>query len=72
MAQVIKLVTNGTPPAEKVLAEAQAEGLTDAVVIGWNKEGTMYLKTSYADRPNVLWLLEQARDIILMEGREGD
>ncbi|HSN18986.1 MAG TPA: hypothetical protein VLV87_12360 [Gammaproteobacteria bacterium] len=70
MAQVIKLVPNETPPATRVLAEAQAEGLTDAVVIGWDKDGTLYLKSSYADGPNVLWLLEQARDIILMEGRE--
>ena len=70
MAEVIKLVHNGELPADKVLAEAQAEGLTDAVVVGWGKDGSMYLKSSYADGPNVLWLLEQARDIILMEGRE--
>ena len=70
MAEVIKLVQNGTLPADKVLAAAQAEGLTEAVVLGWSKDGTMYLKTSYTDGPNVLWLLEQARDIILMEGRE--
>ncbi|HEY1991883.1 MAG TPA: hypothetical protein VGH71_05425 [Gammaproteobacteria bacterium] len=71
MAQVINLVPTGTLPAERVLAEAQAQGLTDAIVLGWSKDGTMYLKTSYPDGPNVLWLLEQARDIILMEGREG-
>lgn len=70
MAEVIKLVQNGTLPADKVLAAAQAEGLTEVVVLGWSKDGTMYLKTSYTDGPNVLWLLEQARDIILMEGRE--
>lgn len=70
MAQVINLVPNGALPAERVLAEAQKEGLTDAVVIGWDKDGTMYLKSSYADGPNVLWLLEQARDTILMSGRE--
>lgn len=70
MAEVIKLVPNGALPADKVLAEAHAHGLTDAVVIGWDREGTMYLKSSYPDGPNVLWLLEQARDIILMDGRE--
>jgi hypothetical protein len=70
MAQVIKLVPNGTRPADRILADAKAQGLTDAVVIGWDKDGTLYLKTSYADGPNVLWLLEQARDLILMEGRE--
>ena len=71
MAQVIKLVPNGTLPADRVWADAQSQGLTDAVVLGWDKDGTMYLKSSYSDGPNVLWLLEQARDIILMEGREG-
>lgn len=70
MAQVIQLVPSGTLPAEQVLADAQAQGITDAVVLGWNKDGSMYFKSSYADGPNVLWLLEQARDALLMEGRE--
>ena len=69
MAEVIRLVPDGPLPADKVLAEAQAQGLTDAVVVGWDRDGTLYIKTSYSDGPNVLWLLEQARDIILMEGR---
>lgn len=70
MAQVVNLVPNGVLPAERVLAEAQKEGLTDAIVLGWCADGSMYLKASYADGPNVLWLLEQARDTILMAGRE--
>jgi hypothetical protein len=55
-----------------VIKEAQAQGLTEAIVLGWDKEGSMYLKTSCADGPSMLWLLEQARDVVLMEGREQD
>jgi len=72
MAQVLKLVPDGKASAEKVLKEAQVQGLTEAIVLGWDKEGSMYLKTSCADGPSMLWLLEQARDVILMEGREQD
>lgn len=70
MAQVIKLVPAGNLPAKDVLEDAESAGLTDAVVLGWDKAGNMYFKSSYADGPNVLWLLEQARDAVLEAGRE--
>lgn len=70
MGKVLRLVQPTSASADQVLDEAKAVGLTETIVIGWDKEGTMYLKTSCVDGPDMLWLIEQARDIILMEGRE--
>jgi hypothetical protein len=72
MGQLIKLVLETALEADKVLAEAAEEGLTDAIVLGWSADGSMYIKTSCKDGPHMLWLLEQARDVILMEGRMDD
>ena len=68
--KIVRLVKSGDAPADAVLREAQAEGLTEVVVVGWNRDGLMYYRSSYASRPEQLWLLEQARDAVLDEGRE--
>lgn len=70
MGQILKLVPAAEVPDSQVLADAQAAGITDAVVMGWDKNGHMYLAHSSKDLGDVLWLLEQARDAILALGRE--
>jgi len=69
-SKIVTLVPAGNAPTPSVLQEAQAEGLSDVIVIGWGPDGMMYYRSSYASRPEQLWLLEQARDAVLDEGRE--
>jgi hypothetical protein len=72
MGQLLKLVPETAQAADGVLAEATKEGLTEVIVLGWSADGSMYIKTSCKDGPSMLWLLEQVRDVILMEGRMED
>ena len=72
MGQLLKLIPETDQNPKKVLAEAAEEGLTDVIVLGWDKDGSMSIKTCCKDGPSMLWLLEQARDVVLMEGREQD
>lgn len=47
--------------AAAVLADAQASGLTDVVVVGYKPDGTMFFGASMASGPEALWLLESAK-----------
>lgn len=51
--------------AEDVLADAYGHDLTDVVVIGWDRQGNIYFDSSYPDGPNVLWLLENVKAMLL-------
>ena len=50
---------------ERVLDAAIDVGLTDAIVIGWDKEGELYFASSIAGGADVLWLLEKAKKELL-------
>ena len=55
---------------DKVLKGAIGE-LEDCVVIGFEKEdGEIYLASSSANGPEILWLLEKAKEIVLMDQEE--
>lgn len=60
MGEVVELdvVTTLDLPAERVLRRAQEADLDGVVVLGWTKDGLPYFASSYADGPEVLWLLE--------------
>jgi hypothetical protein len=45
-------------PPEKVLQGALAAGLTEVVVVGYDKDGNEYIASSEANGCNILWLLE--------------
>lgn len=57
-------------PAQAVVDEAEKVQLKDIVVMGWTKEGKPYFCSSMADGADVLWLLEQIKLDLLLEGRE--
>lgn len=48
-------------PTEQVLEMAKEAGLTDVVVIGYDKDGDEYFASSKSDGGDVLWLLERAK-----------
>lgn len=47
-------------PPNEVLNGAM-DRMVDAVVVGWDEEGTLYFATSMAYKPDMLWLLELAK-----------
>jgi len=52
-----------TPP-DRILQEAIGK-MAGVVVIGLNKDGSEVFKSSYADGPEVLWLLERMKKRLL-------
>jgi len=52
-------------PPDRVL-NAAVEKLQDVIVIGWEKEtNLLYFASSTANGPEVLWLLEKAKERLL-------
>lgn len=66
--EILPLVTRCAIPAERVLVEAQKEGLLDVVVVGWDANAGFYFKSSQSGGPEALWLLELARKRLLEVG----
>jgi hypothetical protein len=52
-------------PAERVLTEADKAKLTDVVIMGYTPDGEMYFASSLANGGDVLWLMEQAKKVLL-------
>ncbi len=69
MGKVIELSTetSTTVPPEKILRGALAANLTEAVVIGQRPDGTVYFAMSTAEAPDVNWMLDCAKRL-LMDG----
>jgi hypothetical protein len=53
---------------ERVIANVRAAGLTDVVVLGYDKAGNFWADINFSDGPNALWLLELARVKVLAAG----
>ena len=72
MGKVIPLggVTRLDLPPDKILegAKGQLEGV---VIMGYDKDGSQYFASSYADGGEVLWLLESCKKT-LMEVKTGE
>lgn len=56
-------------PPSKILAKAAGAGLTDVVVVGWDKDGRLYFASSSGKGPEVAWLLDNAKIELLEAGR---
>lgn len=48
-------------PSERILNKALEQGITDVIVIGYDKDGDFYFASCQADGGSVLWLLEMAK-----------
>lgn len=55
------LITRLDIPPERVLQRAQEAGLTDVVILGYDKDGAEYFASSASDGGTVLWLLERLK-----------
>lgn len=69
MGDVIELGCNTTAdlPAEKVLDAAKAAALTEAVVVGMKADGTIYFAMTTSSAPDVNWLLDCAKKLLMDE-----
>lgn len=56
-------------PADRVL-EAAVGVLDSVVLVGYDKEGNEYVASSTSKLPDVLWMLERAKKMILEHGEE--
>jgi len=57
-------------PVNKILAGASSKGATDIVVIGWDRDGDLFLMSSDADAANVNYLIDQGKLELLEAGRK--
>lgn len=48
-------------PPERIIQKAAEAGLTDVVILGYDKDGEEYFVSSVADGAEVLWLLERLK-----------
>jgi hypothetical protein len=53
---------------ERVIANMRDAGLSDVVVLGYDKVGAFWADINFSDGPNALWLLELARAKVLAAG----
>ncbi len=55
-------------PVDRIIARATEAGLTDVVILGFDKDGEFYSAASMADGGAMLWLLELARHRLIKIG----
>lgn len=69
MGKVVELgcVTTQDIPPEKILGAALKADLTEVVIIGQHKDGSVYFAMSTAEAPSINWLLDCAKRL-LMDG----
>ena len=48
-------------PPERIIQRAADAGLTDVVILGYDKDGEEWFASSTADGGEVLWLLERLK-----------
>ncbi len=58
---ILDLITSLDIPAERVLSRAIDADITQAIVIGRDKDGDLYFASSVADGAEILWLIERAK-----------
>lgn len=56
-------------PSLLLEAAARAE-LQSVFIVGWDKDGSLFLSSSVSNYPECLWLLEHAKRQIMEDGTE--
>ena len=57
-------VTTLDMPPDRILQQAIGE-MSDVMVVGWDHDGELYVRTNFSDGGAVLWLLEKVRQELL-------
>jgi hypothetical protein len=68
MGEVVNLSidTLNHVPVNKVVGGAE-EHLKEAIVIGWDNDGQLYFAASVVSKYEILWLIEQAKAMLLRQ-----
>lgn len=64
MKKIDTLVNDNMSP-EQVLRSSIDEGLNDVIVVGYNSEGEIFVRSSKMSRQEALWIVEQLRIYVL-------
>lgn len=67
MAEVILLpcTTRLNLPPDRVLGAAMEADLSGVLVLGFDKDGDIYMATTYADGGTAIWLMEKCKKRLL-------
>lgn len=69
-ANVISLPASDSFQPEQALASAASLGLTDVLVVGYDADGVLAVRSSHMSRAEALFLLEQAKQWAMFGGRD--
>ena len=61
----LDVVTTVDIPLDKVLEGAKENVKSGLVILGWDEDGDMYFAVSDGAKSDVLWLLENAKQVLL-------
>ena len=56
-----QLPASTTMTVEQALASVVGEALTDVVVVGYDEDGDLYVRSSRMDRKDALWMAEMLK-----------
>ncbi len=62
---ILPVVTRLPSDPRQTLTAALAADLTTAIVIGWDRNGSLYFASSEPDGGSVLWLMEVSKKNLL-------
>lgn len=64
---ILDMITRLDLPPDRVLSQAEGK-LTSVLVVGWDNDDDIYVASSLADGGALLWLIEKAKQQLLMAG----
>ena len=64
----LDMITRLDIPPERILNGALKADLEQAFVIGWGRDGELYTASSFANGPELLWMIELAKKRLLAIG----
>lgn len=61
----LPVLTRLNIPAERVLNTALERNLDSVIILGYDKEGGEYMSSSMASGPEIIWLMERLKHILI-------
>lgn len=64
MGDVTTLVHTRMTP-EQCLQSCIEEDLHEAIVLGWDRDGRLFMRSSHMTREHALWMIECSKDLVI-------
>ena len=58
-------------PAERILEAAKQDDLETAMVIGFDADGELYVRTTTTKAKEMIWLMELAKQLVMDQFKDG-